>query len=193
MTTTKKIAHALALQTLVLLAAAETQGQTPGEQLPAWTQAASSCVIDEAAASQSTYAFSNADLTYRPGMMSQVSGGAYQPLVARCNVLNPLDKGNPAWNRLVVGYLDSNGAGSISVKLKRLARSTGVVSTIVTWTDPPSSGLFTRLEDYRDFRHTFNFLANSYYVEISVLRHDNDGNPGVFMIRLAGAVPPIGS
>ena len=178
------------LQTLLSVAVLWPAQALAQETLPAWTQSASSCVIDENTASQSRYAFNNADLAYKAGTISVFSNSRSQPIVARCNVLNPLDTGNPLWNKLVVGYLNPMGAGTVVVDLKKVTRA-GSVATIATFNSSNFNqpDFFLRLEASVTFNHTFDFLNNQYYVEIRILRHDTDGNPGVFAIRLTHAAP----
>ena len=155
------------------------------ENLPAWTQTASACSPDDAAISK--YALFNADFSFNSFRVSDTGkNGAPIPIVVRCNVLNPLDKGNPVWNSMYVGYQDPDGTGlkyEVFVRLKRLSRTTGGVSTIATFSSD-SINNSARSEGLVTFSHNFDFVKNEYFVEIAIARTDTLANPVVYMVRL---------
>lgn len=155
------------------------------ESLPAWTHTASACSPDEAALPK--YAFSNADFSFNSTTISDVGGfGLPIPIVVRCNVLNPLDAGNPVWNSMFVGYQDPDGTGityQVIARLKRLSRATGGIATIATFNSNLSSNT-ARGEGLVTFSHTFDFLRNEYFVEILISRIDKRANPVAYMVRL---------
>jgi len=161
------------------------------EYLPAWTHAASACSPDEAALSK--YAFTNADFSFNSTSVSDVGGLGLPVLIyVRCNVLNPLDAGNPTWNSMYVGYQDPDGQGfkyQVFVRLRRLSRTTGGVSTVATFNSNSLTNT-ARSERFVTFSHNFDFLNNEYYVEIGISRTDTLANPVAYMVRLETSFPP---
>jgi len=134
-------------------------------------------------------AFHNADFSFQPQAFSKfippIGGieGFYEPIVARCNVLNPLDVNslelnpnqdpyignsyiaNPYWHALIVGYADPDGMGSntnVVAKLIRVSRPTGAVVTVATFNSDksPSKNITTRHEDLIEF---FPYLDSGHW------------------------------
>jgi len=176
----------------LLLSAVDTHAQQLIESLPAWTHVASACSVDEA--NLSKYSFNFADFGFKSGAVSDVGAfGFALPITARCNVVNPLDSGNPSWNTLIVGYRDPDGPGikyQVIVRLRRLSRFTGGVSTVATY-NSNLVPLTARGEGFVQFSSTsFDFLKNEYFVEINVSRTDTNADPVVYMVRLEFAQTP---
>jgi hypothetical protein len=147
------------------------------DRLPAWTHVGSACAVDEG--SLDKFNFASATLSFK----SFKSG----TVVARCNVLNPLDVGNPDWNGLIVDYRDPDGKGTayrVRALLKSLLRSTGSTSTIATF-DSNAFATTTRVEHLKTFTHTFDFLKYEYYVEIWIDRATTTGSVSLNAVRLA--------
>ncbi|MCI0417135.1 hypothetical protein L0222_30560 [bacterium] len=153
------------------------------EFLPAWTHTASSCAIDED--SLPLYRFQTAvgpgsDFTFRAGQTST------SPIIARCNVVNPLDQGNPAWNAIILGYQDPDGIGtnhSVRAKLFSVSRPTGS-TTLIAFVNSNTSGNTGRTELAIKFSHSFDFLNNEYFVQIELIRKNQNAGPVAFMVRL---------
>src|SRR5262249_46773793 len=146
-------------------AAADVPGYFEGGST--WTHTASSCAVDPQHLDKA--AFRNADFSFKWQAFSEFIppiggiGGYYEPIVARCNVLNPLDLGshesnpdpyisNPYWNALIVGYADPDGMGSntnVVAKLIKVSRPTGTTTTVATFNSDksPSKNTTTRHED----------------------------------------------
>lgn len=163
------------------------------EFLPAWTHTASSCAVDESALNK--YQFSLADFSFKGTETSDVlywiGAPIAQPIVARCNVVNPLDSGDPDWNALIVGYQDPDGtstAHSVRARLYRVSRPTGTVSQVAAF-DSNSSSTTTRTEKQVIFSHSFDFLNNEYFVQMELIRQNTNQNPVIYSARLTKAVP----
>jgi hypothetical protein len=158
------------------------------EILPAWTQTASSCAVDESALSK--FQFNLADFSYKGTETSDVLntslGPITQPIVARCNVVNPLDSGNPSWNALIVGYQDPDGTGtahSVRVRLYRVSRHNGTAYQVAVFSSNSSSAT-GRTEGLTEFSHTFDFLNNEYFVQMELIRQNTNQNPVIYHVRL---------
>jgi hypothetical protein len=147
----------------------------------AWTHTASSCAVDPQHLDKA--AFRNADFSFQSQAFSRfIQSGQYsfyEPIVARCNVLNPLDADpateNPDWNALIVGYADPDGMGintNVVAKLIRVSRPTGAVVTVATFNSDksPSKNITTRHEDLSQFFQPLDFRNNEYYVELELIR-----------------------
>jgi hypothetical protein len=186
-----------------LMTATGASAQLPAgwtEGLPAWTQTASSCAIDEG--STSKYEFNNAKFRFKGTNISDaasvvsttaVVGGvstAPQPIVVRCNVAPLYDYvpavpagpndlfGVPAswksvsWGTLIVGYQDPDGKGT-ATQVKAILRKvdrTTLTETSITTFDSNSFSDTALTENYKQFTHTFDFLKYEYYVEIDLVR-----------------------
>jgi hypothetical protein len=164
-----------------LFSPSRTLGQIV-EFLPVWTHVASACAVDEEFPGK--YAFSSSDFTFKGNEISHLG---VLPIVVRCNIVNPLDEGNPNWDTLIVGYRDPDGTADnhrVTVRLRRLARPTGTTSTIATFTSN-SSSVTTRTENSVGFSHAWDFLKNEYYVEIELIRKNTTARPLAYMVRLA--------
>lgn len=163
------------------------------ERGPAWTHTASACAVDPR---QFGKALSGgADLSFLPTAFSDappVLHWLYLPLVARCNVVNPLDADpanqNPGWNGLIVGYADPDGRGpntSVGVQLVQVSRDTGNISTIAAFEsnnyDPTVRG-----EEMVQFTQPIDFKHNEYYVELDLIRTPlaTQQSPVVYSVRL---------
>ena len=176
-----------------LVIAAPANAQLPGETLPAWTHTASSCEVDEESAGR--YTLSGADFTYLGG----AEGGlvaSQPPLTARCNVTNPLDSGNPSWDHLIVTYRDydlSCTFNRVVVRLYRVPRVPGLSQLVATFNSDTvggCSGFFfgSMTESNVAFTHKFDFLNNAYFVDIQLVRLDNEyPAPIARLVRLAHA------
>jgi hypothetical protein len=188
------LAFATACGALAVAAPVDAQ-PLPGETLPAWTHTASSCEVDEE--SNGRYTLTGPDFSYKGGMQGGPSTEV-PALMARCNVANPLDSGNPAWNRLIVTYRDTDLGcpfNRVVVKLFRVPRvpsTTRQLTLIATFnSDTVSEGcqeIFfgSMTEDAVAFSHQFDFLNNAYHVEIQLFRLDNEFPPPIArMVRLA--------
>lgn len=137
----------------------------------------------------------------------------YQPIIVRCNVTPVYDYvpavpaapgdlfGTPAawvsadWNALIVGYKDTDGISTkaqVVASLKRINRATMTESTIATFNSNALPSVAAN-EDVKQFTHKFDFSANNYYVEISLIRKDTTvTTPVVYSVRLAqGSVGAI--
>jgi hypothetical protein len=110
-----KTVLSMTLSALALLVPARfTHASHFVESLPAWTHTASSCAVDDDTLNR--YVVNAADFIHSP-----IHTGA---IVARCNVVNPLDNSNPLWNTLIVGYQDPDGTGPAYQVVVRLLRFT---------------------------------------------------------------------
>jgi hypothetical protein len=179
----KLLFSGLAYASLSISSMAPAIADVPGyvEVGPAWTHTASSCAVDP---QQLGKASSNgADLSFLPSAFSDSSPvlpWLYLPLVARCNVVNPLDGDplyqNPLWNTLIVGYADPDGFGSntsVTATLMQVSRDTGTVSAIATFNSnspSDSSGVTERTEELVQFDPPIDFRRNEYYVQLGLLR-----------------------
>jgi hypothetical protein len=153
------------------------------ETLPAWTHTASSCTPDES--SLRKFSFSDASFAFFGNEISG-SGLFLLPIIVRCNVLNPLDEDNPIWNTFIIGYQDPDGTGTssqVSAMLVRVARPTGILSTIAFFNSHAYASTAKR-EGSVQFNHYFDFLNNEYYVEIRLLRNTTNYKPQAFSARL---------
>jgi hypothetical protein len=188
MPTQKNLKLASCLLSCFFLCTTNSLGQLI-EIPPFWTHVASACSVDESALSK--YAFNLADFGFATGKVSDIGGfGLPIPIFARCNVLNPLDTGDPLWNTLIVGYQDPDGTApkyQVLVRLRRVSRSTGGISTMATFNSNLTT-LTTRGERSVNVAGPFDFLHNEYFVEIGVARTDTLGNPIVYMVRLERTV-----
>jgi hypothetical protein len=161
------------------------------EILPAWTHAASACVVDEDSVGK--FEFANADFKFRGTNLSTVATGtgALIPITARCNVVNPFDERNPDWNRLVVGYQDSNGTNAQNgaiVRLKRISRPSGAVFVEATFSSNDQSAT-NRTERSIPVNHEWDFLRNEYFVQIELTRGSAADSVSVFSLRLTRVEP----
>lgn len=157
------------------------------------TQVASACTPDESASPR--YAFSGADFHYRSGHLSApLPDGKWRPIIARCNVVNTQSDGNvPRWNRLVVGYVDPDGLGKahrVVAALRSVDRTDGTLRTVVVF-DSNDLARKERGEAAVALDAPLNFGRFEYFIELSVYRLNHDGNPAVFMTRLAEFQPII--
>lgn len=170
--------------------ASSTQAAVPGyiDFLPAWTSTASSCNVDEV--SQADYATTGAALGFK-------FGSAALNLYAWCNVVNPLDAGNPdgasgrpLWNHLIVGFRDPDGKGTnarVRAYLYRVSRSNGSSATIASfdsnaWNNPNwQEGLISFSPNKMDF------LKYSYHVYIWISRSTTQVFPYISTLRIANA------
>jgi hypothetical protein len=163
------------------------------EEGPAWTHTASACAVDP---QQLGKAFENgADFSFLPTAFSDTPPrlrGIYLPLVARCNVVNSLDADpasqNPAWNALIVGYSDPDGAGpstSVGATLFQVSRDTGNTSTVVTF-DSNDHDVTARTEELVQFNQPIDFRHNEYYVELDLIRTPaaTRQSPVIYSVRL---------
>lgn len=137
----------------------------------------------------------------------------YQPIIVRCNVTPVYDYvpavpaapgdlfGTPAawvsadWNSLIVGYKDTDGISTkaqVNAALKRINRATMTESTIATFNSNALPSVAAN-ENVKQFTHKFDFSANDYYVEISLIRKDTTvATPVAYSVRLAqGSVGTI--
>lgn len=173
---------------IVFTSPAPVGSAVPGymDFLPAWSHVGSAFTVDEGSATK--YAMGTASFGFKTGQISSTGlRGILNPIVARCNVTNPLDSGNPGWNALIVDYLDPDGTGTnyrVYVILYRLDRSTGSVSTVAKF-DSNTVALTTRGERQVIFTHAMDFLNNEYFVQVQVYRADTSGSPVVNAVRLA--------
>jgi hypothetical protein len=175
------------------------------ERGPAWTHTASSCAMDPQ--SLSKVALANADFSFQSNAFSDplnidvfgvVGGGGggvtvgYEPIIARCNVLNPLDEDptniDPSWNALIVGYQDPDGTGletNVTAKLIRVGRNNGTVSTVATF-DSNKSNDKTRTEELVFLTQPIDFRHHEYYVQLELLRTPFATHqiPAVYSVRL---------
>jgi len=171
------------------------------ERGEAWTHTASSCAVNPGDSDKA--AFTGPDLTFRPEAYSAgievtpILGGTqfgpiWQPIVAYCNVLNPLDADpaaqTPSWDALIVGYLDPDGVGNntnVVARLIRVRRNDGVASTVATF---DSNKFNTRAhgEQLALFSEPMDFRHNEYFVELELIRTPLAGhsNPVVYSVRL---------
>jgi hypothetical protein len=165
------------------------EGTSEEEFLPAWTHVGSACTVDED--SLGKFEFVNADFKFKGTNVSPPSVGGLLPITARCNVVNPLDAENPDWNRLVVGYQDSNGTngqnGAI-VRLKRINRPGGSLATIATFNSDSFSSI-NRAEASIPFNHAWDFLRNEYFIQIELYRGNTNNQISVYSLRLVHAEP----
>lgn len=159
------------------------------EFLPAWTHTASSCAVDED--SLVKYQVNAANFTFESTEISDPGLFGPIPIIARCNVLNPLDAGNPVWDALVVGYRDPDGTGTAhraTARLFRVSRPTGNVFQVAAFNSNTNAvNITTRTEGLVQFNHTFDFLNNEYFVQIELVRTSTSLNPQAFSVRLTDA------
>lgn len=188
------------------LCAADVSGYT--ESGPAWTHTGSSCTVNPSQLDK--VALTGADLSFEPHSFSRLItttqfGPVWEPLIARCNVLNPLDADpsdqnppNPVWNALIVGYADPDGGNGIRTnvvaRLIRVHRNDGTASTVVTFdSQNKKDGDTSRHEqiapcftEHMDFRH------NEYFAQVELIRTPFAGqrNPVIYSVRLVHAACP---
>jgi hypothetical protein len=168
------------------------------EHGPAWTHTASSCTVNPSQLEK--VALTGADLSFEPLSFSRLIattqfGPVWEPLIARCNVLNPLDAlpadldpPNPQWNALIVGYADPDGMGintNVIARLMRVRRNDGAVKNVVAFDSNKNSGT-TRDEQLACFNELLDFRHNEYFVQLELIRTPLAGqrNPVIFSVRL---------
>jgi hypothetical protein len=166
---------------------------------PIWTHTASACTVDED--SLSKFAFTGASFTFHGNHLSTIVPGSFTgspgtpvplPIVARCNIVNPFDRGDwPDW-RLHVAYQDPDGTGenySVTVKLREVNLRTGTEATVVTF----NSNDFTSTTVERasvDFSYTFDYVGKAYYVQLELIRTATQSKPSVYGVQLLALSHP---
>lgn len=152
------------------------------EFLPAWTHTANACAIDRF--SLNFYEIGHHDLRFKKDVISPVGG----QVSARCNVLNPLDQGNPNWNTLILGYQDPDGAGtntSVCALLARIERPTNDIKGPIAQVCSDSINDPSKREIVVNFSYNWDFLNNEYFIYLYLTRKTKSGNgPIAFMVRL---------
>jgi hypothetical protein len=176
------------LMALGALATSTAEAAVPGyiDYLPAWSQSANSCAVDDA----STGAFLagyNA-LSFR-------SGSTALNLWAWCHVTNPLDTGNPdglnnrpLWDGLIAGYTDPDGIGTaagVKATLYRVSRATGGYAAVAAFDSNAWLNKTTWQEGVKTFTAKLDFLNNDYYVLINLTRTSTAYNPSISGVRIA--------
>ena len=167
----------LAFSPLIQLAVA--QGY-PTIVAPISTHVPSACTLDESSLTNS--GTSSAGLSSSSGTV-----------VARCGIANPMNSGQPQWNRLLVTYQDPDGTGTtytVRVRLRRVNYATGVTATIATFdSNTVSLSAQAITLDEIAFSHVFDFYNHSYFLELTLTRPATPGTaPAVFLVRLAQIV-----
>ncbi|HTQ53162.1 MAG TPA: hypothetical protein VMI94_01810 [Bryobacteraceae bacterium] len=149
---------------------------SPAVQAQTWSTIGSSC--QPGSASIGLYSYSDATFQFASGETGQIS--------TRCQVNDPLDSGVPAWKTLTVGYVDPDGTQGnyeVQAKLLRVAKGTGVETTIVIF-DSDAHTQKVATSKSVTFTHTFDFTNYSYFVSLVVNRGDSSANPGVWFASL---------
>ena len=144
-----------------------------------WANTVNGCAIDEANVGQ-----------YEVGKFLSHKAGIKTKIVARCNVENlPLTP--PGFNNvngLELVYRDPDGPGtaySVVAKLKQLTNSGAVVTlaTVDSNAGPASPSFQSRFEL---LSHDFDFDKNAYFVEVTVIRSNDQQVPAALIVRLKG-------
>jgi hypothetical protein len=142
------------------------------------------CAPDEETLAK--YEFRTAAFRFRGGEISDSNGiGTYRPITVRCNIVNPLDTGNPTWEKLVVGYQDPDGTrdnSRVEVRLKRVLRPSGG-GTIAIFNSNAFS-VDTNGERFISFSHEFDFQKEDYFFEINLYRKTISASPAIYRVRL---------
>lgn len=170
MTRNTRNATAMALLVVSFLVPPPTVSAAPAE----WTTAASPCVPDEA--SDGIYNLEQARFEFLGANVGQI--------VARCNITNPLDVGNPAWDCMSITYDDPDGMqvqSRVRVQL-RLARDTDGASSTITTFD--SNVVVDSNPEVHCFDHSFNFQRNAYYLTLILDRQNALLAPRIMRVRL---------
>jgi hypothetical protein len=176
------------LMALGALATSTAEAAVPGyyDFLPAWSQSANSCAVDDV--SSAAFLASYNSLSFRIGSTAT-------NLWAWCHVTNPLDTGNPdglnnrpLWNGLIAGYTDPDGIGTaagVKATLYRLNRATGGYATISTFDSNAWLNKTTWQEGVKTLTTKLDFLNYDYYVLINLTRASTAYNPSATSVRLA--------
>jgi hypothetical protein len=154
--------------TLLLVASAHAQ---------VWTAPAGSCPVDENA--QANYDVTHGALRFRANRTGVVQ--------VRCNITNPVDdNGDPGWNRLELSYIDPSGSDTNTVYAVLRRQPNGSATSVALATANSASLGSSRnvLTRGVNFSHTFDFLTNSYYVEIGSTRGDVNAETMAINVRL---------
>jgi len=150
----------------------------PAVRAQSWSTAGSTCQPSSDNTFNEAYSFNAATFQFASGWTGTIR--------ARCPVNNPLDMGVPTWKTLGAGYNDPDGTGlnyEVQVQLVKVARSTGVYTTIATF-DSNSYGAGSQYHT-KPFSETFDFTKNAYWVTIIVSRSDENNSPGVWFASLS--------
>jgi hypothetical protein len=176
------------LMALGALGASTAEAAVPGyiDFLPAWSQSANSCAVDDSNTG-------NFVATYNS--LAFKSGSSATNLWAWCHVTNPLDTGNPdglnnrpLWNGLIAGYRDPDGIGTaagVKATLYRLNRTTGGYAAIAAFDSNAWLNQTTWQEGLKTFAAKLDFMNYDYYVLIHLSRTSNAYNPSITSVRLA--------
>ncbi len=202
MTTLNKIIlHTLSAITLVYAASAysDVPGYTELDNPTPWTHVASACAPDEGAIGK--YSFNYGDFGFKSGVYSDVSSisttAAAQvvlPISVRCNVTDPMDGSiKPAWNSLIVGYIDPDGTATgtrVIARLYKLARANGSAS-LIAYFDSNTLAQNVRAEALVATKEAFDFHNNEYFVQLDLYRaNQTTYYPLAYSARLAYAYQP---
>jgi hypothetical protein len=145
-------------------------------QTGTWTAVGSTGVIDES--STGVYAFGTTNLTYNGSTL-------LTPIIARYNVTNTYGGGlsdTPGWQRLEMGYLDTNTATSLRAELYQVDPCTGAQTLLCAVLSVDASAPTCRV---CGFNPVVNFGTNLYYVQVTLLRQAATAQaPQLFTLRI---------
>jgi len=151
---------------------------SPLARAQSWSTIGSTCQPGTDSIGLYTYGNGGTTFQFEPGDTGTIS--------ARCQVNNPLDKGQPTWTTLGAGYVDPDGEGGdyeVQVRLLEASRSTGNSAIIATY-DSDQHAVSGPTFKTAPINHVFNFAKFAYFVTIVVRRDDDNANPGVFYASL---------
>lgn len=139
-----------------------TLGLTPAGAEIAFNTPGSGCVPDHATIQENRALVGNANVRH--------AGANLQPIVLTCPIA-PFASGTGDWI-LRMTYLDSTGMGAgafVRARLYRMAIG-GSVPVLLETANSNSSGLTGLTTLNSGFSHTFDFLANTYWVRVDLDR-----------------------
>jgi hypothetical protein len=143
-----------------------------------WSTVGSTCQPGSDSIGRFTYGTGGTTFQFAPGETGTIR--------ARCQVNNPLDKGNPVWKTLGAGYVDPDAEGGDSqvlVKLLECDKKTGETVTIALFnSNTRKIGIPTF--QTASIHNALDFTRAAYVVTIEVTRSDDVFNPGVFYASL---------
>lgn len=192
----KSLRNTVSMSALALVVAgyasvsfADVPGYTEYDNPTPWTHVASACAPDEGAIGK--YAFTSGDFSFKSTAYSDASRLLVSPISVRCNVVDPMDGDvKPAWNSLVIGYMDPDGMGldtRVIARLYKISRATGTPTTIAIFNSNTSTQN-TRGETLVDIKTPFDFHNNEYFVQLDLYRTNQTPlNPVAYSARLVHA------
>lgn len=144
---------------------------------PVWTGAACAFVPDDI----SITSYDLTDCSFKQ------EGATLSPVIARCNVTNPLDSGaNPGWTTMEISFVDTSAAAGnfVNVQLWKKSCTTGLASVVATCSSdafPPAAVAQCKT---CLFAHVFDFFENAYYIRAIVDRSITKNTEIFYSVRL---------